>query len=202
MKTQLGMKEMWKPEILNKIENEYGYKVFQDGPYDLNIIGVRNLENNPNEFDDKLHVCYLSESGKWKENIYQVTTDPGRYWLTKSDYKACAVYKHPQQARGAYKLGKHRGLYPALTQVQPVEYWRDGDKNDKANYPINGQVHKSIIGLNIHRSSKYDSDEVNKYSAGCIVFSKMDEWDSFMDLVNKQIEHLGYHTFTFTLIAE
>ena len=60
---------MWKPEILAKIE-QYGFKVFDDGPYDLNIIGVRNLENNANQYDDKLHVCYLSEDGHWKEDIF------------------------------------------------------------------------------------------------------------------------------------
>jgi hypothetical protein len=191
---------MWKPDILKKIEEEYGFKVFSDGAYDLNIIGVRNLENNANQYDDKLHVCYLSEDGYWKEDIFQVSTDPGRYWLEKEDYKACAVYKHPQQARGAYKVGMHRGKYEALVQCQPVEYWRDGNKDFKADY--GGEVFKNIIGLNIHRSSIHDSDEVNKYSAGCIVFSKMSDWESFMELVHKQKKTMGYHTFTFTLIAE
>lgn len=191
---------MWKPDILKKIEEEYGFKVFSDGAYDLNIIGVRNLENNANQYDDKLHVCYLSEDGYWKEDIFQVSTDPGRYWLEKEDYKACAVYKHPQQARGAYKVGMHRGKYEALVQCQPVEYWRDGNKDSKADY--GGEVFKNIIGLNIHRSSIHDSDEVNKYSAGCIVFSKMSDWESFMELVHKQKKTMGYHTFTFTLIAE
>lgn len=191
---------MWKPSILTKIEEEYGFKVFDDGPYDLNIIGVRNLENNANQYDDKLHVCYLSEDGKWREDIFQVSTDPGRYWLEKEDYKACAVYAHPQQARGAYQLGKHRGKYEALVQWRPVLFWRDGNKDEKADY--GGVAQKGAIGLNIHRSSIHDSDEVNRHSAGCIVFSKMDEWKAFMKLVHKQKETMGFHTFTFTLIAE
>jgi hypothetical protein len=94
----------------------------------------------------------------------------------------------------------HRGKYEALVQCQPVEYWRDGNKDFKADY--GGEVFKNIIGLNIHRSSIHDSDEVNKYSAGCIVFSKMSDWESFMELVHKQKKTMGYHTFTFTLIAE
>lgn len=191
---------MWKPKILTKIEEEYGFMVFDDGPYDLNIIGVRNLENNANQYDDKLHVCYLSEDGHWKEDIFQVSTDPGRYWLEKEDYKACAVYAHPQQARGAYQVGMHRGKYEALVQWRPVMYWRDGNKDEKADY--GGEVFNATIGLNIHRSSIHDSDEVNKYSAGCIVFSKMAEWEAFMELVHKQKRIMGFHTFTFTLIAE
>lgn len=191
---------MWKPKILTKIQEEYGFIVFDDGPYDLNIIAVRNLENNANQYDDKLHVCYLSEDGHWREDIFQVSTDAGRYWLEKEDYKACAVYAHPQQARGAYQVGMHRGKYEALVQWRPVLYWRDGNKDEKADY--GGEVFKDVIGLNIHRSSIHDSDEVNKYSAGCIVFSKMAEWEAFMELVHKQKRIMGYHTFTFTLIAE
>lgn len=191
---------MWKPKILTKIQEEYGFMVFDDGAYDLNIIAVRNLENNANQYDDKLHVCYLSEDGHWREDIFQVSTDAGRYWLEKEDYKACAVYAHPQQARGAYKVGMHRGKYEALVQWRPVLYWRDGNKDEKADY--GGEVFKDTIGLNIHRSSIHDSDEVNKYSAGCIVFSKMAEWKAFMELVHKQKRIMGFHTFTFTLIAE
>ena len=191
---------MWKPEILTKIQEKYGFMVFDDGAYDLNIIAVRNLENNANQYDDKLHVCYLSEDGHWREDIFQVSTDAGRYWLEKEDYKACAVYAHPQQARGAYKVGMHRGKYEALVQWRPVLYWRDGNKDEKADY--GGEVFKDTIGLNIHRSSIHDSDEVNKYSAGCIVFSKMAEWEAFMELVHKQKRIMGFHTFTFTLIAE
>ena len=191
---------MWKPKILTKIQEKYGFMVFDDGPYDLNIIAVRNLENNANQYDDKLHVCYLSEDGHWREDIFQVSTDPGRYWLEKEDYKACAVYAHPQQARGAYKVGMHRGKYEALVQWRPVLYWRDENKDEKADY--GGEVFKDTIGLNIHRSSIHDSDEINKYSAGCIVFSKMAEWEAFMELVHKQKRIMGFHTFTFTLIAE
>lgn len=200
------MNEMWKPEILNKIE-QMGYVIFDDGDYDLNIIAVRNLDNNANQYDDKLHVCYLLK-GSWREHVFQVSTDPGRYWLEKEDYKACAIYKHPQQARGAYKIGKHRGEYEALVQVQPVQYWRDGNKDDKADYGGNGEhdgkVYKAKIGLNIHRSTTLEigSHEINRWSAGCIVFSRPKEFETFMDLCKSQIKSLSYHTFTFTIIAE
>jgi len=190
-----------KPRILDKIKNTYGYVVFEDGDYDLNIIGVRNLDNASNVFDDKLHVCY-KVCGQWQHDIFTVTTDPGRYWLTKADYKDCAIYAHPQQARGAYKLGLHRNLYPSLVQARGVKFWRDGNKDEKADYKSIEEAQTAIIGLHIHRSSIYDSVTVDKYSAGCIVFSKMDEWNSFMDLVNKQKQIAGFHTFTFTLIAE
>ena len=192
---------MYKPTILKKVI-DHGFMVFDDGDYDLNIIAVRNLENTPNVFDDKLHVVYLL-GGEWKEHIYQVTTDPGRFYLddpTYRDGKGVAVIYHPQQARGAYKIVLHGGKYEALRQFRPIQFWRDRNFDDKADYT--GPVHKDLIYVNIHRASIKGSTKINKYSAGCIVFANPDEFSQFMGLASKQIESLGYRTFTLTIIAE
>jgi hypothetical protein len=192
---------MFKPEILQKVE-ENNFLVFSDGDYDLNIVAVRNLENNPNVFDDKLHVCYLL-GGEWKEHIFQVTTDPGRFYLEDESYrdgKGVAVIYHPQQARGAYKIGLHGGKYEALRQWQPVKFWRDRNFDDKADYT--GEVHKDLIYVNIHRASIKGSTQIGRYSAGCIVFSDPKEFDIFMGLAKKQISSLGYRTYTLTILGE
>ena len=192
---------MFKPEILQKVE-EHNFLVFSDGDYDLNIVAVRNLENNPNVFDDKLHVCYLLD-GEWKEHIFQVTTDPGRFYLEDESYrdgKGVAVIYHPQQARGAYKIGLHGGKYEALRQWQPVQFWRDRNFDDKADYA--GEVHKDLIYVNIHRASIKGSTQIDRYSAGCIVFSDPKEFDIFMGLAKKQISSLGYRTYTLTILGE
>ena len=192
---------MFKPEILQKVE-EHNFMVFSDGDYDLNIIAVRNLENNPNVFDDKLHVCYLL-GGEWKEHIFQVTTDPGRFYLEDESYrdgKGVAVIYHPQQARGAYKIGLHGGKYEALRQWQPIKFWRDRNFDDKADYA--GEVHKDLIYVNIHRASIKGSTQIGRYSAGCIVFSDPKEFDIFMGLAKKQISSLGYRTYTLTILGE
>ena len=191
---------MYRPPILDKIE-DYGFIVFDSCDYDLNIIAVRNLGNHPNEFDDKLHVVYL-KNGFWMEHIFQVTTDPGKFYLEDEEYRngeGVAVIYHPQQARGAYKIGKHRGTYDCLKQVFPVQFWRDRSFDDRADYT--GEVQKKVIGVNIHRSSINSSTQVDKYSAGCIVFAHIDEYKMFMALANKQLE-IGYNTFTLTIIAE
>ena len=176
-------------------------KSFHDGPYDLNIIGVRNLENNANQYDDKLHVCYLSEDGHWKEDIFQVSTDlTAAIGLKRKIIKRAQCISIPNKRVERIKWAFIVEGYEALVQWRPVEYWRDGNKDKKADY--GGEVFKDVIGLNIHRSSIHDSDEINRYSAGCIVFSKMADWEAFMKLVHKQKRTMGYHTFTFTLIAE
>lgn len=187
------------PPILWTVQR-HGFIVFEDDDYDLNIIGIRNVtEPTDNRFDDKIVVAYRL-NGKWVTEEAPITTDPGRYWLQKPDYKPCAVYVHPQQARGAYKIGKHRGKYKALVQCQPVWFWRDGNKDEHADYT--GRKHKDIIGLNIHRSSSRDggSKYVDKWSAGCQVFADPEDYNRFIELCELQVQHLGYRTFTYTLI--
>lgn len=192
------------PPILEKIKKEYGFAIFDHGNYDLNIIGIRNLNSSrSNLFDDKMIVAYLLD-GKWITEEFIVTTDPSSYYLMKEDYKPCAIYYHPQQARGAYKIGLHRGKYEALTQYRAVKFWRDGNKDDHLDYK--GEVYKQRIGLNIHRASQRaeGSHYIDLWSAGCQVFKYADKrgFERFMWLCKQQVKSLGYPTFTYTLIAE
>jgi len=187
------------PPILWTVKS-YGFVIFEDGDYDLNIIGIRNVTNaKPNQFDDILIVAYKL-NGKWVTEEAQITTDPGKYWLTKPNYKACAVMYHPQQARGVYTIRKHRGKYEALCQWRPMKFWRDTNKDEHVNY--SGKVHTGAIGLNIHKSSSLPSGSfyVNKWSAGCQVFKYEKDFNRLMELAKLQIEHLNYRTFTYTLI--
>lgn len=188
------------PPILWNVKR-HGFAIFDDGDYDLNIIGIRNIvDPQPNIFDDEIAIVYPL-NGSWVEERAPFTTDPGRYWLQKPEYKPCAVYYHPQQARGAYKIGLHRGKYKALTQHRAVKYWRDANKDEHADY--SGEIYRSIIGLNIHRSSTKQggSAYVDRWSAGCQVFQNTDDYDRFIELCDLQVQNLGYRTFTYTLIT-
>ena len=194
-----------RPPILDRVES-FGFKVFEEPNYDLNIIGVRKIHNRQdNEFDDTIHVCYRMLD-IWVHEWGPATTDPGSYWLTKPDYKPCAIYYHPQQARGAYQIGFHRGnsSHEGLKQVRPVKFWRDSNKDEHADYA--GFVHKDLIGLNIHRSSTRPegSHYVNKWSAGCQVFKYARDLARLIELCKLQIEHHPNWAkeFTYTLIPE
>ena len=190
------------PPILRKVK-QHGFKVFSAGDYDLNIVAERKIQGRTdNEFDDVLHIAYLLE-GKWIVESGAATTDAGRYWLTKPDYKPCAVYLHPQQARGAYQLGLHRGKYEALVQRKPVLFWRDGNKDAHVDYS-SSVAYSDIIGLNIHRASTKNggSKYVDRWSAGCIVWKHSSDHERMISLCKKQVEKQGWHKFTFTLIPE
>ena len=65
------------PPILWTVKS-YGFKIFEDGDYDLNIIGIRNvIDPKDNQFDDLMIIAYPLE-GKWVTEEAQITTDPGR----------------------------------------------------------------------------------------------------------------------------
>ena len=66
------------PEILEFVE-AHGFKVFRNGDYNLNIIGVRNIsERRAGLFDDKMYIVFKKQ-GVWQQWTAEITTDPGRY---------------------------------------------------------------------------------------------------------------------------
>ena len=65
-------------------DEKKGYAFFdRDKPYNLNIIGVRRVEDAiPNKFDDTIVVIYRERvEGPWDGFTADITTDPGLYWL-------------------------------------------------------------------------------------------------------------------------
>jgi len=183
------------PEILERVK-AIGGAVFESKDYDMNIIGERNPNGQPNIFDDWIHVLY-KENGEWKWHTWPATTDAGLHYLYTSD---TAILVHNRQYRGAYTLGLHRGQYEALVQRgNAVSIWRDrnrDDKHDMGDVEISG-----YFGINIHRASaRQRSQFVERYSAGCQVFASPDDYAEFLAIVKLQVEKLGYDKFTYTLL--
>jgi len=56
------------------------YVFFESGDYNLNIIGIRTADNTANSFNDFIAVAYKVKD-LWRLDIFNVTTDPGTYWL-------------------------------------------------------------------------------------------------------------------------
>jgi len=179
-----------------------GYKYFTSGDYNVNINGIRNsdtCERVTNHYDDWMTVSYMVD-GEWKYHIWPITTDPGLYWMDHPMNKdGCAILV-PGQYRGVYKLDHHRGKYLALCQrLGKVSVYRDGDKDDM--YDFNADtISDGKFGINIHRSSAYNTTtEIDRYSAGCQVFSNPDDFDEFIHIMKKSSKAWG-NKFTYTLI--
>ena len=180
-----------------------GYKWFENGDYNLNIVGVRNsetLEEVTNKFDDCITISYKVD-GLWKMDCYPCTTDPGKYWVENLINEDGVAILKENQYRSTYQIGMHQGKYEALCQVKPVEVYRD-DNLDNC-YDLNeDSVQEGLFGINIHRATKYEgttSTQVDKWSAGCQVIASNNNWQNFMGLC-KQSRDIWGNSFTYTLI--
>ena len=201
---QKMLMELLTPENIKSYFAAKEYKFF-DTPgkkLNINIIGVRRDNQGTNTFDDFLLVMYREEelmvSHRW-----QATTDPGKYWLKNPINPKGTAVLAPGQYRGTWQIGKHQGKYEALVQRKPVKVYRDNSKDEVIDYNnISTMVDEGYFGINIHRSNPYDqSYAINKWSAGCQVFKKVDDYKEFMKLCNDSAKIYG-NSFTYTLIEE
>lgn len=179
-----------------------GYKLFDDDskPYNLNLIGVRSNDLTPNVFNDWFCVMWKFE-GNWNLNVFKCTTDPGLYWLEKPmNEHGTAILKEGQH-RGMWTRGMHQGKYPALVQAEPVTVIRDYNRDNKLDFDL-GRLDAGLFGINGHRAnSKWESIQVDKWSAGCQVLSNPQEFDQLITLCDESRKHWG-NSFTYTLLSE
>lgn len=187
------------PPILQKMK-ALGYRVFDNGDYNLNIFGIRSPERVANAFDDLIGVAY-KENNLWKVEYFEATTDPGSPYLLKPINNSGAAILSFGQFRGAYKIAKHRGKYDALCQVGgPVTVYRD-DNRDNVLDLVESSKQTGMFGINIHKRDG-ESDSVNGASAGCQVFRYAYAFERFMSLCRLQVSERGFDTFTYTLLDE
>lgn len=175
-----------------------GYLV-NEKPYQLNIVGVRNNSTEANKFDDLIYVFWKNDANNWEGKYFNITTDPGTYFLKNPLSKLGAAILKEGQYVDSYSIGKHRGKYDALTQQKPVTVIRDYDRNAILDFN-NGREETGLFGINIHKAGT-DSSDVDKWSAGCQVFQKTADFDEFMRLANIHKDKNG-NKFTYTLIDE
>lgn len=182
--------------IINALKDK-GYVIY-DQPYQLNIIGVRNEQSQPNKFDDQLYVFYKDAGWNWELKEFPITTDTGTYWLENPMSSLGSAMLKEGQYIDAYKQGLHKGQYTALVQQKPVTTYRDYDRN--AVFDIGQRETTGLYGINIHKAGA-DSQDVNKWSAGCQVFQKSEDFQEFMQLTDKHKASFG-NNFTYTLLDE
>ena len=180
-----------------------GYKWFENGDYNLNIVGVRNGETGTevtNKFDDFLTLSYKVD-GEWNYHCFDATTDPGKHWVENIMREEGVAVLKENQYRGSHKIGLHQGKYEALRQQKPVQVYRDNDLD--GNYDLlEENIQEGIFGINIHRATKYEgrkSTQIDKWSAGCQVIAANDDFRLFMEICNKAKDTWS-NSFTYTLI--
>ena len=178
-----------------------GYKWFENGNYNLNIVGIRNsdtFDEVTNKFDDLLTVSY-KVGNDLQYHQWNCTTDPGKYYtenLLNEDGVAILV---PGQYRSSHVIGMHQGKYKALKQAKAIKVYRDKNR-DNCYDMLEENIHEGIYGINIHRASATGtSTQIDKWSAGCQVIANNEDFNKLMWLA-LQAEDIWGNSFTYTLI--
>jgi hypothetical protein len=186
-------------ELVEKAVKSKGYLWFENGDFNLNIVGIRNSQPGAlvtNIFDDLITLSY-KENGVWQYKQFAITTDPGTKAVKNYSNPKGVARLIPNQYRGMHKVRLHRGQYEALGQEKLCSVWRDKNKNMTFDEVI---VDTGIFGINIHRSNpKTQSEYVENWSEGCQVFKKVLDFNLFMSICKKSAEIYG-NSFTYTLI--
>jgi hypothetical protein len=186
---------------VKRVFKDKGYVFFDNKKsWNVNIVGIRNSESKANRFDDIMLVVYRNGRKNWEVKTYQITTDPGLYWLKKPFYIAGTAILVPDQYRSTYKIDYHNGKYEALCQrLDKVKVYRDPNKDDILDH-VKESIVEGKFGINIHKAGS-NSTRVEKWSAGCQVFARSSEFNDFMKLVNKSADLYG-NSFTYSLITD
>lgn len=197
--------------LLNKVQNsdikkimiDKGYKFFEKGTYNLNLIGIRaNKENDINKdtFDDLFMVIYNDASGNLVKYIIPITTVPGIRYMSKPINERGAAILKPGQYPGVWKIDYHNGKYLALCQRgNKFIVYRDNNKDVILDFN-EATTDYGYFGINFHKSG-VNSQLIGANSAGCQVTQKSADFDHVMELATKAKNIYG-NSFTYTLLEE
>jgi len=187
-------------ERIRESVKQKNYLFFESGEYNLNLVGVRTADKTANTFNDFFSCSYF-DGFNWVSHVWAITTDPGVYYRENPINANGTAILVPGQHRGLFKMGKHKGKYPALVQSAPCRVYRDNNKD--AILDCNpGSIESGNFGINCHDSNKTGhSKQVDKWSAGCQVFSN--HWDHklLLALAARAVYQWG-DGFTYTLLLE
>lgn len=194
-----------------------GYRIFDDPDIDwnLNIVGIRARNLEPNEFDDLL-VVFHRFLGEWTGTCYPITTDPSPHFLKNPPppvderiHEGVAILV-PGQYESTYEIGMHRGEYEALCQRGDLEdadfyvsVYRDNTR-DGTLHMDPATIQTGPFRINIHKAARNGEwDPYNtRYSRGCQVFADDRHFEEFMQKCNFSRQARGENIFTYTLLLE
>jgi len=175
-----------------------GFRLFER-PYELNLIGIRNMDKKLNLFNEQVGCMYKDEAGNWRIELFNGTTKPGLYYLRNLLNPKGTAILVPGQYVDSYAVGLHKNKYEALVQVKPVSVYRDVNRND---FLDTDTIETGLFGINIHRANAFSvATAVNSHSAGCQVINNPKDFERLMELAKIHLRRYG-NRFTYTLIKE
>lgn len=171
-------------QILARVQHLPSWQGFKPGVLD---VWVRSKADEFNRFDDKVftYECGLGLTPKFIMACTG-TTNAGAEGLKhfdKYNREGCAVLASDTIVYNSHAYGLHKGKYPAYRQVREFPYYRDGDKDNKAEEI--GKLHNDIIGANCHKAGWY-STYIGGWSVACLVRNQQAQFDKWMKFLNKR----------------
>ena len=165
-----------------------GFEGWRPGVYD---IWIRSNEDQVDAFDDKGYTFVVPAAGAAPEfrMVCSGTTNAGSYGLKKfSNYNpdGCAVLQSDRIVYDSHKWGFHKG-YRAYEQQKPFPYYRDADRDNKAEEI--GEVHNDIIKANLHCAAKGTgrvSVRIYNWSVACVVRNSFNQWAGWFAYMNRR----------------
>ena len=194
-------------ERVQEVMKQKEYVFFEDGSYNVNIVGIRATEKKTNVFDDTMLLIYKNKKKEWEVLTSVITTDPGEKYLVHPINKKGTAILIPDQYRGVYRVSIHarnnaKFAHEALCQRGgKLRVWRDGNRDSVLDHDPES-IDEGWFGVNIHRSKASGSASyVGSYSAGCQVFKNSTDFKLFMDVVKRSAKIYG-NSFSYTLLEE
>lgn len=173
-------------ELLDRMASLPSYTGAPNGILD---IWVRSTEDAYDRFDDVVYTYEFDADLTKKPKFIMVcsgTTNAGAEGLKhfdKYNRDGCAVLKSNEIVYDSHSYGLHKGQYPAYRQVKPFPYFRDNNRNNRAEEI--GRVHDDIIGANCHRAG-WASEYIGGWSVACLVRNRRTEWDKWLTFMNRR----------------
>jgi hypothetical protein len=176
------------------------YKFFDYGDFNLNLVGIRASGGATDTFNDTLCVLFRQDDQPMLITM-ACTTDPGKHYLENPLTKPGTAILKPGQYRGMWRLGQHRGQYPALVQRGVCAVYRDNtrDPDIECNETT---VQNGLFGINCHRAHETSKmTRINRWSAGCQVVQESGYFELLLSLCQLSATRWG-DKFTYTLINQ
>ena len=188
-------------ERLKTAMDALSYPFYDEGDYNLNLIGIRTDDQRSNLFNDWI-IAAFRQNDHEQLFAFQATTDPGTYWLNNPMNAVGTAILRPGHYRQLFALGKHRGKYDALVQHAGVTVYRDNNRDGVLDTNSSVPTQYGNFGINLHRARDGGkSQQVDRWSAGCQVIANSHDFDLLMAIAVRAAQEYG-HVFSYTLLLE
>lgn len=161
---------------------------FKNIPDNLWLMGIQSIEDNFNKFDD-IFILFKKEDIITSTNG---TTNSGVVGLKnyeKYNGTGVAIIKTNEWYYNLWTYSLHKGIMPALKQIAPIKFYRDTDKDNKAEET--GKPQEGIIGINFHTISSFKDkeafkEEIGESSVGCQVVNHVADYFEILNALKDQ----------------